>query len=218
MKKIYLLSGPGMKEGYSKKIKEELKKDLKGTKKITFISSSPSNHEKNLKYIYGNNEVIGIINHLKEIHSFDEINIVDDLNTNINEIINSDVVYLLGGNPKTQLDFILEHNFDTVLNDYNGILLCTSSGAMNVAKYGYYSKDEDFDKSFFYEGINLVNITIDPHFDIKNQEQVSEALKMSKIHKIYGVPNESCIKIADNNIKLIGKIYIYENGVLKDCD
>ena len=32
-----------------------------------------------------------------------------------------------------------------------------------------YSKDDDIEKSFFYEGIGLTNITIDPHFEIENE-------------------------------------------------
>ena len=35
---------------------------------------------------------------------------------------------------------------------------------------------------------------------------------MSVIHKIYGIPNDSCIKISNNRIEYIGKIYIFENG------
>ena len=53
MKKIYLFSGPGTTEGFSKKILEELSIDLKDAKSITFIASSPTNHDKNLKFIYG---------------------------------------------------------------------------------------------------------------------------------------------------------------------
>ena len=193
-----------------------MKEDLKESRIITFIASSPSNHEKNLKYIYGNEEVTGIIEHLKEICNFDKINMLDDKNINSDNIINSDVVYLLGGNPNTQLDFILKHGLEEKLNEFEGVLLCTSCGAMNIAKFGYYSKDEDFNESFFYDGINLTDISIDPHFDINNKEQVDEALKMSKIHKIYGVPEDSGIKVEEDKIKLIGDIFIFEDGFLKE--
>ena len=153
-----------------------------------------------------------MINHLKKIHTFEQVNIVDDLSKDINIIANSDVVYLLGGNYETQLNFIIENKFDEILKDFNGILLCTSCGAMNVAKKGYYSKDEDVTNSFFYNGIGLTNVTIDPHFDINNQEQINEAKKMSYNHLIYGVPNDSCIKANNDNLKFIGKIYTFKNG------
>lgn len=215
MKKIYLLSGPGTTEGFSKKLLEELSIDLKDAKSITFIASSPNNHDKNLKFIYGSEKITGMINHLKMAHTFERINVVDDLNKNKNVIINSDVVYLLGGNPESQLKFIKENNFDEVLKEFDGILLCTSCGAMNIAEKGYYSKDEDVSESYFYDGIGLVDITIDPHFDINNEEQVNEALKMSSNHTIYGVPNDSGIKVEGDMLKLIDTIYIFEDGNIR---
>ena len=210
MKKIYLLSGPGTIEGFSNVVSKELEKDLKDAKTITFISSSPEKHEKNINFIYGNDKIAGMINHLKEIANFKVVNIVDDKNKNLD--INSDVIYLLGGNYETQLNFIIENKLDEILKNYRGILLCTSWGAMNVAKYGYYSKDDDIKKSFFYKGLGFTNITIDPHFEIENDIQVEEAKKMSFEHVIYGVPNSSCIKVSDDNIEMIGKVYEFNNG------
>ncbi len=210
MKKIYLLSGPGTIEGFSNAVSNELKKDLKDAKTITFISSSPENHEKNINFVYGNDKIIGMINHLKGIANFKVVNLGDEMNKNLD--INSDVIYLLGGNYETQLSFIKENKFDEILKNYNGILLCTSCGAMNVAEYGYYSKDEDIEKSFFYNGLGVTNITIDPHFDIENDIQVEEAKKMSFEHVIYGVPNSSCIRISNNNVEMVGKIYEFNNG------
>lgn len=91
MKKIYLLSGPGTIEGFSNVISKELEKDLKDAKTITFISSSPEKHEKNINFVYGNDKIAGMINHLKEIANFKVVNIVDDKNKNLD--INSDVIY-----------------------------------------------------------------------------------------------------------------------------
>lgn len=210
MKKIYLLSGPGTIEGFSNVVSKELEKDLKDAKTITFISSSPEKHEKNINFIYGNDKIAGMINHLKEIANFKVVNIVDDKNKNLD--INSDVIYLLGGNYETQLNFIIENKLDEILKNYRGILLCTSCGAMNVAECGYYSKDDDIKKSFFYKGLGFTNITIDPHFEIENDIQVEEAKKMSFEHVIYGVPNSSCIKVSDDNIEMIGKVYEFNNG------
>lgn len=210
MKKIYLLSGPGTTEGFSNVVSKELEKDLKDTKTITFIASSPQNHKKNISFVYGSDKITGMINHLKGLADFKIVNIVDEKNKYLD--INSDVIYLLGGNYETQLSFIKENKFEEILKNYNGILLCTSCGAMNIAKYGYYSKDDDIEKSFFYEGIGLTNITIDPHFEIENEIQVKEDRKMSFEHVIYGVPNSSCIRINNNKVEMIGKVYEFNNG------
>lgn len=210
MKKMYLLSGPGTNEGFSDVVSKELKKDLKGVHSITFIASSPAKHEKNMSFVYGDDKITGMINHLKYFTNFEQVNIVDEENKELD--VNSDIIYLLGGNYETQLDFIKENKFDEMLKNYKGILFCTSCGAMNAAKYGYYSKDDDVDNSFFYNGIGLTNITIDPHFDINNSVQVNEAKKMSFEHVIYGIPNSSCIKINNQKMKMIGKVYKFKSG------
>lgn len=210
MKKIYLLSGPGTTKGFSNVVSNELQKDLKDVKTISFIASSPKDHEKNINFVYGNEKITGMINHLKNFASFEQVSIVDDENKYLD--INTDVIYLLGGNYETQLSFIKENKFDEILKNYNGILLCTSCGAMNIAEYGYYSKDEDIEESFFYKGLGFTNITIDPHFEIENEIQVEEAKKMSVEHVIYGIPNSSCIRINNNNVEMIGKVYEFNNG------
>lgn len=210
MKTIYLLSGPGTTESFSNVVFSELQKDLKNVKTISFIASSAENHEKNMNFVYGNEKITGMINHLKNFANLEQVSIVDDENKYLD--INSDVIYLLGGNYETQLSFIKENKFDEILKNYNGILLCTSCGAMNVAEYGYYSKDDDIKKSFFYNGLGLTNITIDPHFEIENDIQVEELKKMLFEHIVYGVPNSSCIKISNNNVEMIGKIYEFNNG------
>ena len=87
---------------------------------------------------------------------------------------------------------------------------------MNIAKKGYYSKEETDEYSYFYDGIDLVDITIDPHFNIENKEQVEEAKRMSLEHMIYGVPNSSCIKFENNNLTLIGNIYKFKNGIMEN--
>lgn len=155
-----------------------------------------------------------MVNHLKEYASFEKISIIDNENKKLD--LDYDVIYLLGGNHETQLEFLKNNHYDDILRKYDGILLCTSCGAMNIAKNGYYSKEEPNEYSYFYDGIDLVDITIDPHFNIENKEQVEEAKRMSLEHMIYGVPNSSCIKFENNNLTLIGNIYKFKNGIMEN--
>lgn len=222
MKIIYLLSGPETKKGFSEEIKSYLKEDFKNKKQITFIASSPDDYERNDLYVNGNGEnIVGMKNHLKEVANLEKINILDariDSKAGKELILNSEIVYLLGGNPFTQLDYLKENGYDETLKKYDGLLLGTSAGAMNLAKESYYSKDEDYDKSFFYKGINLVDITIDPHFNITNKEQVKEAKYSSKTNKIIGLPNESTIRITNNEVTYINKCFVFDNGVLEEIN
>ena len=85
---------------------------------------------------------------------------------------------------------------------------------MNLATNSYYSKDEDYPESIIYKGLGQTDITIDPHFDINNEEHLIEIRKNSKDIKIIGLPNDSAIVISNNDIKYIGDVYIFENGNL----
>ena len=218
MKTIYLLSGP-INDEFDKEIKKHLKKDLKGLKSITFIASTPDKSSKTDSYVYGNNDNIkGLLYALKDISNFTKVTVLDNrINSGKDIILNSDVIYLMGGDPITQNKYLRDNDYDKVLKNYKGIILGTSAGAMNMATKAYYSKDDDYDKSFFFDGIGIVNITIDPHFNINNKEQVKEAKKNSKINKIYGLPNQSAIRIC-KSITYIGKCYIFNNGELEEIN
>ena len=218
MKKIYLLSGPGSLEGFSNEIMARLKEDLKGKKSVAFISSSPKNYNKNDIFVNGNNDnILGMKNHLKQVMNIEKISIIDE---RINaedakkSILNADVVYLLGGDPFSQLNYIRDNKLDDTLKKYDGIILGTSAGAMNMSKYAYCSKDENYSNSFFYHALGIVNITIDPHFEIENIEQVKEATIFSKKHMIVGVPNSSAVRLENDKIEYIGKCYIFEDGLM----
>lgn len=208
---IYLLSGPGKSTGFPKKIKEQLKEDFISKKNIVFIPTTPDNFEKNDLYVYGNNEsVTGIINYLKEISKLEKIDIIDYRMSNQEakkSIEEADVLYLLGGNPFAQIEYLREQGYDKLIKKFSGLIIGTSAGAMNLGKVVYCSKDEDFDESSFYKGLGLVDITIDPHFDINNDEQVKEIKINSKKRRIIGLPNESGIRIESNNVEFIDKYY-----------
>lgn len=188
---IYLLSGPNKDIGFSKEIKEMLKKDLKNKKSIAFIPTTPNDYSKTELYVYGNNNIIGIIPLLQEISSLKDINIIDNRVSKEEAkkiILNSDVLYLLGGNPFNQLEYLQKENYDNLIKEFSGIIIGTSAGAMNLAKEAYYSKDEELKESIFYQALELVDITIDPHFDINNKEQISEIIKNSNHKRIVGLP------------------------------
>lgn len=216
---IYLMSGPHKKLGFNEKIKESLKITLEDKKNITFIASTPDDYEKNDKYVNGNNKDIpGMKKLISEISNIETFNILDNRTTTpegIKNINNSDVIYLLGGNPITQIKYLKENGYDEIIKNFNGVILGTSAGAMNLSKVAYYSKDEDYNYSFFYEGLGLIDITIDPHFDIEKNIQIQEAIDNSIEKQIIGITDESALIIRnDSIIEFINDCYIIEAGIL----
>ena len=219
MKKIILLSGPDKTKYFSDEVSKVIKRMVKNPINMVVIPADPNNFAKNDKQFYGNDSVIGVFKTFKKI--FPNLNIVllDNRVSQTNGIKyleKSNIIYLLGGNPFIQLEYLQKTKYSDVIQHTSALVMGVSAGAMNLAVNSYYSKDEDYPESIIYKGLGLTNITIDPHFDINNLEQVNEIKANSKIIKIIGLPNDSAIVISDNNMEFIGKVYIFENGILNN--
>lgn len=219
MKKIILLSGPDKTKYFSDEVSKVIKRMVKNPINMVVIPADPNNFAKNDKQFYGNDSVIGVFKTFKKI--FPNLNIVllDNRVSQTNGIKyleKSNIIYLLGGNPFIQLEYLQKTKYSDIIQHTSSLVMGVSAGAMNLAVNSYYSKDEDYPESIIYKGLGLTNITIDPHFDINNLEQVNEIKDNSKNIKIIGLPNDSAIVISDNNMEFIGKVYIFENGILNN--
>lgn len=210
---IILFSGCDKVKGFNTKIKEVINKELDRYNSMAVICAS-DDYGKNDTLIDGTNDKIGIrsmFSSIKEFYLIDGRTSGDDM---INIIKKVDIIYLFGGNPLIQLDIIKRIDYKKLFKDK--VLLGISAGSMNLGNIGYYSKDEDYDKTFFYEGLGFTDITIDPHFDINNREQVNEMVNSSYKHRIIGLPNDSCIVIKDKNTYYINNYFVVEDGKIEE--
>lgn len=212
----YLLSGPNKTTGLKGEIVSYLQRDLLGKKRLITIASTPDDFEKNDKYFYGDNlEILGAVKMFKILNtSLEDFKLIDSRvqkEEAVKLIKEADIIYLMPGNPITQIEYLNSNGFNGLIKSSNGIVLGVSAGSMNIAKTSYYSKDEDYPKTFMYEGLGLIDITIDPHFNVNDKTQVQEAINESIKHEIIGLPNESSIIISDDVI-YIGDYYQINNG------
>ena len=210
---IILFSGCDKVKGFNIRIKEVINKELDRYNRMAVICAS-DDYSKNDTLIDGTSDKICIrsmFNSIKEFYLIDRRASVDDM---INIIRKVDIIYLFGGSPLIQLDIINRIDYKELFKDK--VLLGISAGSMNLGKIGYYSKDDDYDKTFFYEGLGFTDITIDPHFDINNRKQVNEISNSSYKHRIIGLPNDSCIVIKDKNTYYINNYFVVENGKIEE--
>lgn len=211
MAKIYLLSS----ENFSRKVKEMLKKDLKGKNNLVSIGAKRE-YEKNDIYFFGDENRIGVSETFKfsDLKNFNLIDGRVGKKEGLKLLKDADIIYLQGGDQFTQFRYIRDNEYDEFLENYNGIILGISAGAMNLAKKAFFSGYDDYYPSaIMYSGFGLIDITVDPHFDIDNEERVKEIKKASLQQKIIGLPDYSAIVIEeDGSIKNIGINYVYENG------
>lgn len=214
MKNVYLLSGPNKREGFISELSSYMKTDFNNAKKLVAISANPEKHEKNDKYIYGSDDSLGLIKMLSKAGvNIEECIVLDtriDAEIGIVAIKNADIIHLMGGDPLDQFDFIKKYNYDKYIQESEAGIIGTSAGAMNLAENVYCPKYEKVEQAYFYKGLGLTKVTIEPHFDINNNDQVLEITRMSKINKIIGLPNPSAIIIKNADITFVGDYYVYD--------
>jgi len=214
-KNIILLSGLDKTKYFSKELENIIKELVNNPINMVVIPSDSSDYIKNDRYLLGNNTIVGVYKTFRKIFCNLNIILLDNrikTKDGISYLENADIIYLLGGDTFVQLEYLKETKYDKVLKSTNALIIGISAGAMNLAKKAYYSKDENYIESIIYNGLGLTNVTIDPHFDVNNEEQVMEIKKYSKKIEIVGLPNESFIIVSNGNIKYIGKHYIYKHG------
>lgn len=212
MKKIIMFSGIDKEKGFTLDQTKELTRNIEIGKSIVFIASSFDTFEKNDYFI---NRLIGFF---KDISiRFNKINIIDNRisKEEAKDIVkNSDIVFIIGGDPKKEMDSINEYGLSNILRDRDGITIGVSAGSINMAKDVIYMDEDEHKTIIKYKGIGLTDICIYPHMDFNNIDYLKEMFDVSKEQKITGLPNESFIVIEDNDIKYINEHYDFENETI----
>lgn len=200
----YLFSGVDKITGFNKEQTKYLKKDITENLNIVFIASEFQNNDKNDMIV---NQMLKFF---KKIDINFKIHYIIDNRITKNEtkeiIKGCDIIYLLGGNPKKQIDSINEYSIKKEIKNHNGIIIGTSAGSMNQSKKITYL--DEFNNIIKYNGLDLTDIFIYPHLDINNIDYLKEIMKVSKYQKIYSLPNDSFIRIENKEIEFIGDYYI----------
>ena len=125
----YLFSDISKEQGFNEIQREYLKKDIKNNDTIVFIATTFDDYEKN--DLYYNN----LIKHFKNIDiTFNKAYLIDnrvDKDLAKDYILKSNIIFLMGGDTKKQIDSVKEYNLFEILKSKEGIILGVSAGSMN---------------------------------------------------------------------------------------
>ena len=207
-------------------LKSLLNMDLEGKRrKITYISGCINDKSKSKSYRNGaSKNLVELGIDMQEFtllwkNGVVEKKILGDMTTDemSEQILESDLVYLLGGNPHDQTRYIKGNNLDTILHSYNGIIVGVSSGSMTMSENVIVPPcGEKYPTQDVRKGIGLTNLSVFPHIDYSlNQEtietkdgniQMEDLLSISNSYDILGLPNESIIRCSNDAIHLIGDL------------
>ena len=195
----YLFSNIDKVNGFSELQSKYLSKDLRNCNNILFV---PSDYD-NEKYTIYKDKIISWFDNIgisfKENHL---VSLDDELN-------DYDVIFLMGGNPIKQIEIINKINLKNLINKAK-VVIGVSAGAINLSNEAIYYNDYS-EKIEIYDGIGLTDINVYPHFDINNKEFLEEVKMVSKIKVLIALPNESFIKLDDEQIEYCGDCYKVAN-------
>ncbi|WP_425448298.1 Type 1 glutamine amidotransferase-like domain-containing protein [Dethiothermospora halolimnae] len=211
---IYLLGGG---QGFNNKIGEDFKITLKDKKSIIFIPTTPEDKEKSNKYKKIN------LDWFKDLDiNFEESYMInsDDTSKEVEEKIqNKDVIFLMGGDPIGQLKLMKDKELKSYLKNSNAVIIGISAGALSICDKCIITKDKDYPENIVLEGLNLTNgINVEVHYDDSHDEDIYEIMSDNSISEVYGIPEDSAIKIDGNNLQFLGeeKFYIFKGRVKKE--
>lgn len=161
MATYYLCSGFGPEHSFVNKFGEMLANDLKLRKSLVMIpcGGDKEETEAHVGFVTQQLEEVGIVFERKIILSEDM-----SREEQCRYIKDADLIYLMGGYPFSQRAFLEENGLCECLQEYSGVVLGISAGAMNISKYMIMVTDgANSDETRVEEGLGLVDFSVFPH-------------------------------------------------------
>ncbi|WP_461614398.1 Type 1 glutamine amidotransferase-like domain-containing protein [Clostridium sp. Marseille-QA1073] len=178
---------------------------------FVLVASDFTEHSKTDRYLdvflsmFGNSGIV-----------FNKVHIIDDRITRekaLQYIGKADIVWIAGGDTLKQIAYLKEYNLIPALQNREGITIGMSAGSINMAKRVVLAKDIDDNvpKLSIYDGIGLVDINIEPHLDSASEDHMKDIYEASQYSAIYGICDNTFIKITNDTMDIYGTYFKYEN-------
>lgn len=124
-----------------------------------------------------------------------------------NKIIDSDLVYLTGGLASVLIERLKKIRVDSLLNNYDGVIVGRSAGALALCKKCVITGRKKTVK--IVDGLGFVDFMLKAHYTPLLDE---ELLELSKEETVYAVPLGSAIVYDKGGLSFIGSVFLFENG------
>ena len=216
MQILYFFSGFDVERGFPPEIAQSLYRHITARKSIVFICTDPSNHAKMDLYKSGTLawfKNVGI--EFEAAHALDDRKTLTECQALTK---NASAIFLMGGSPHLQMEFIKANGLLPILRQFNGVIMGISAGAMSMAEHTFYSADKNFNISHIHKGIGLADISVAPHFFPDDEALlIDDILSFSYIIDIYAMCDDSAILFFDGKKTIFGEIYFVSKGSVYRC-
>ena len=154
---------------------------------ISIASSHPEEYFEGIKKVY---EKLGCtVSHLDVSKSFNELE---------HDILNTDIIYIGGGNTKYLVEQLKNKKLDKLLTEaYNSGIVCSG---LSAGSYCWFRYNYDL-----IEGMNVINAVNCVHYDHKDEISKNKLHDVVKEKNIigYAIDNQVALEFIDDDIKVI---------------
>ena len=123
----------------------------------------------------------------------------------------ADCVFLMGGDPPSQMALIRDLALAPELRSCRAVILGVSAGSMNMGRYAA----DCWETKRLYEGIGLVDIVTKGHYE-EDAWFMPVIREMSAIRPVIVMEDESAIFILGNDVRRLGNIRLVDNGAVTE--
>ncbi|TYS58525.1 cyanophycinase [Sutcliffiella horikoshii] len=194
-----------------------LQEDITDRKSIVMISSNPVIYEEVGATERSWLDVAGI--------TFDEYHLINyqvqkgDAQALVQK---ASVIFLLGGNPVKQNEFLMEYELSGFIKQSNAVVMGASAGAINMSAKWLCSKKLGFEveTSSLIDGVGLDDFSVLSHYDLENNTDLvlSELSPLSHEMDIYASNKDCAIRVKGTQIDIYGNVYVISDSVIQKLD
>ncbi|AIQ47755.1 cyanophycinase [Paenibacillus sp. FSL R7-0273] len=195
-----------------------LQEDIQDRKSLVMISAGPSGCE---------DEQINFadISEWTWLHEanliFDEYHFIDyrmQKEEARRVIQNASVIFLCGGDPVLQNDFLVEYKLTEVIKNSNAVILGASAGSLNMAAKWLKLDDADGDAE---TGSVNVGMGFDPFaYESHSKRDYATFVQgylfpLSEEIDVYAAEQESAIRVKDGRVEIMGPVYLISRSKIQ---
>ncbi|WP_290370660.1 Type 1 glutamine amidotransferase-like domain-containing protein [Peribacillus sp. Bi96] len=107
-----------------------------------------------------------------------------------NEIKDHNILYFTGGRPEKLMESLIAKELIQAIKGFSGLMVGVSAGALVFCRDCIITKDEYYPETQVIKGLELVDFSVEVHYDGTLDE---ELFPLSNNRDIYAIPNGSAI-------------------------
>jgi dipeptidase E len=200
----------GFPAGFTSDFSNALIKTIRKREKFVFIASDFKNdYEKTDKYYRQ------FLQEFSDCGIVFEQSVVVDARVTPDDakkaVSGADVLWLSGGNTYAQMGYIKSYGLIASVLERDGVTIGMSAGSINMAKTAICVPYRDHPDVEVYEGIGLVDISVEPHFG--NRSFLNEMMYITNDYPLYGLCDNSFIIIEDNKMSCTGDVFFIQDEI-----